>query len=161
MLPRGAQNRARKGRTIDSGTLSFFVQTLVTFFLIGLIFFVQIVHYPLFAHVGTEHFRAYHRLHERQISWIVVPVMSTELVAASASLVYPGPLSPAQAGWGWGLVVVVWVCTAVVQIPQHRRLSAGFDARTQTRLVSLNWIRTFAWTARGVLLASVLAHLLA
>ena len=32
----------------------------------------------------------------------------------------------------------------------HQRLLAGFDADVHARLVGTNWLRTFAWTARGV-----------
>ncbi len=129
--------------------------------MIGLIFFVQVVHYPLFAGVGSGAFRAYHALHEKRTTWVVVAPMLLELGGATGSLWWRGPLSSGEALCGWGLVVGIWVCTALVQVPQHRRLSAGFDSRTQTRLVCLNWIRTVAWSARGVLLAVALTRLLA
>jgi hypothetical protein len=50
-------------------------------------------------------------------------------------------------------VVVVWASTALVQVPLHERLRGGFDAAVVERLVRSNWVRTVAWSARGVLVA--------
>jgi hypothetical protein len=32
----------------------------------------------------------------------------------------------------------------------HNALANGFDAQAHARLVDTNWIRTLAWTARGI-----------
>jgi hypothetical protein len=40
----------------------------------------------------------------------------------------------------------------------HRRLERGFDADAHRRLVLGNWVRTVAWTARGVILLLILAR---
>ncbi|HEX2205610.1 MAG TPA: hypothetical protein VHG91_20025 [Longimicrobium sp.] len=47
---------------------------------------------------------------------------------------------------------MVWLSTALLQVPMHGRLERGFDAAAHRRLVATNWVRTVAWTARGVLL---------
>jgi hypothetical protein len=49
-----------------------------------------------------------------------------------------------------GLVGVVWLSTAVLQVPLHTRLAAGFDPEAITQLVAGNWIRTVAWTLKGL-----------
>jgi hypothetical protein len=48
------------------------------------------------------------------------------------------------------LVVVIWFSTFLLQVPCHTRLSQGFDAQIHAQLVSTNWIRTLAWSARAV-----------
>jgi hypothetical protein len=53
-----------------------------------------------------------------------------------------------------GLIGVNWLSTAIVQVPLHRRLEQGFEAGAHGRLVATNWVRTGAWTARGVLVAA-------
>jgi len=50
-----------------------------TMFMVGLIWLVQIVHYPLFAQVGKDTFLAYHQRHTRWITSIVAPLMLLEL----------------------------------------------------------------------------------
>jgi len=119
-----------------------------TWALVGLIWMVQLVHYPLFAKIGAEQFRHYHALHGRQITWIVAPLMLTELVTALLWLA-----GGEKAMWLWISLVplaFVWVATWRVQIPLHRELAKGFDPETHRRLVSSNWWRTGAWTIRGV-----------
>jgi hypothetical protein len=123
-----------------------------TLMLTGLIWMVQIVHYPLFAHVGEGAFCAYGRQHARRITWLVGPLMALEAVAA---LALPFLLDTAVArtltGVGVLLLLVVWGSTAFLQVPCHARLSRGFDGLAWRRLVGTNWIRTGAWSLRGVL----------
>lgn len=49
-----------------------------TWFMTGLIWFVQIVHYPLMGAVPGDAFRVYQELHQRRTTWIVGPVMLVE-----------------------------------------------------------------------------------
>jgi hypothetical protein len=56
-----------------------------------------------------------------------------------------------------GLVGIIWLSTAFLQVPMRRRLAAGFDDDAHRRLVSLNWIRTTAWSVRGLLALSWLS----
>jgi len=42
-----------------------------TLFMVGMIWFVQTVHCPLFANVGSEHFKTYEELHQRLTTWVV------------------------------------------------------------------------------------------
>ncbi len=44
----------------------------------GIIWFIQIVHYPLYDHVPTAAFASYEAAHARLIVWIVIPLMTIE-----------------------------------------------------------------------------------
>jgi uncharacterized membrane protein len=131
----------------------FTAQLASTWFMTGLIWFVQIVHYPLFASVGHAGYRRYQALHVERTSRVVVPVMLVELVTAVAA-VWARPRYPsATSAWlGLALLAVVWITTFAVQVPAHGRLADGFNEATHRRLVSGNWIRTAAWSARALLL---------
>lgn len=124
----------------------------------GLIWFVQLVHYPLLSGVGTEGFHSYQRGHERRTAWAVGPAMLAELVCAVWLAAAP---PPGVFVWltvlGLVLLAGVWVSTALLQVPCHRRLSAGFDAETHGRLVRSNWLRTALWSGRAVLALWMLA----
>ena len=123
-----------------------------TWAMVGLIWMVQLVHYPLFARVGPQHVIAYEREHTRRITWVVLPLMMAELActAVLAAWLPPGP-ARSTAWVGAGLLAVVWASTALVQVPQHERLSHSWDAAVHRALVRGNWVRTLAWSARGVL----------
>ena len=118
--------------------------------MVGLIWFVQLVHYPLFASVGREQFQAYEAAHKQRTTWVVAPLMLIE--AATAVLLLGVEDLPRSAVWtGLGLLATVWLSTFFWQVPAHEKLSQGFDSRIHRRLVSSNWLRTVCWTARGVL----------
>jgi hypothetical protein len=119
---------------------------VATLFMTGLIWFVQIVHYPLFAAVGSAEFPAYSRAHQSLTTFVVGPPMLIEALTASV-LVFVRPAGvPAWLPWsGLVLVGVIWISTALLQIPAHGRLSAGFSEETGALLVSTNgtlWSRT-------------------
>ncbi len=136
-------------------------QLVSTLSMTGLIWFVQIAHYPLFAAVGRDQFPAYEAQHGVRTTCVVAPLM---LIEAGTSLLL-FRVSPTKIPWeasalGAALVFVIWVSTAFVQVPQHELLKKGFDARVWKRLVITNWIRTVAWTCRTLLLACVVWSLL-
>lgn len=123
--------------------------TAATLYMTGVIWMVQLVHYPLFAEVGPERFANYERLHQLRISAVVMPAMLVELVTAYLlAVAWTGP--GRWAAWtGLGLLAVVWLSTFLVQVPRHETLAAGFDEATIRSLVLTNWLRTLAWTARA------------
>lgn len=130
-----------------------------TLALVGLIWTVQVVQYPLFARVGAESFTDYHAGHSARISWIVLPLMLVELVTAIALVLAPPPgVSPASVWIGLGLVGVIWLSTFLLQVPRHSLLGEGFDADAHRFLVASNWLRTAAWTLRGALVLSWVAR---
>jgi hypothetical protein len=57
---------------------------------------------------------------------------------------------------GLALLALIWVSTALLQVPAHTRLGRGWDATTHRRLVSTNWIRTAAWLARVPIAVAIL-----
>lgn len=132
----------------------------VTLIMFGVILVVQFVHYPLFAKVGNAGYAAYQADHMRLITYVVLVPMVIELLTAIA-LVSLRPFGiPAWYLWlGLALVAVIWLSTAFLQVPVHQALTIQFDAATHQRLVTTNWIRTVAWTARAVLVVLMLAPL--
>lgn len=118
-----------------------------TWALVGLIWTVQLVHYPLFAEVSADTFRRYHAQHVRRITLIVAPLMAAEAITAALLFLRGG-----REVWflvSLGLLAFNWLSTWRVQVPLHDRLAAGFDAAVHRRLVSTNWWRTAAWNLRG------------
>ena len=137
-------------------SLVLLVHAGVTCMMAGLIWFVQVVHYPLFDRVGGAGFAAYEQAHAARTTLVVGPLMVVELLTAVWLAIAPD-LSPNVnngAGpflrWaGVALVGVIWLSTFAWQVPQHTILAVGFDADAHARLVTSNWLRTAAWTARA------------
>lgn len=122
-----------------------------TLFMVGLIWFIQVVHYPLFANVGQPQFKEYEELHQRLTTWVVGPAMLVELVTAIALVKYASAESTTLAWVGLGLVVLIWLGTATLSVPAHNSLTVEYSTNAWQKLVSTNWIRTVAWSARGIL----------
>jgi len=135
----------------------FLIHAAVTLLMIGVIWFVQLVHYPLLANVGNTEFPAYERRHRSFIKWLVAPLMMVEgLTAVLLLMFHPAAVSDWQLWVGLALLCAIWFSTAFVQIPCHDILSKSFDPVVHQRLVSSNWLRTFAWSLRGGLVLSIL-----
>lgn len=141
----------------------FLLQIASTLLMTGIIWFVQIVHYPLFARVDAAGFMRYEAEHATRTGWVVGPLMCIELATAALMLMpqlRPAFIGKASAWTGLLLVLLIWASTAFIQVPLHNRLAAGSDAVVIARLVSTNWIRTIAWTLRSLLVLSWMASLL-
>jgi hypothetical protein len=133
----------------DQLALVLLAHAAATLIMVGAIWVVQRVHYPLFTYVDAARWRAFHAEHGSRITPVVGPTMVIELVtSALLSLAWPGR-APVITHVGFGLALVTWIATALVAVPIHHRLGTGFDASLARRLVVTNWIRTLAWTARG------------
>jgi len=132
------------------------VHALATGVMTGLIWFVQVVHYPLFAEVARQGgddqaFGRYESVHQKKTTLIVLPTMTVELITAGL-LVYwlaPGP-QRTLALIALGVLLLIWLSTFAIQVPCHEKLSQGFNEQAHRRLVHSNWLRTVGWSGRFV-----------
>lgn len=128
-----------------------------TLAMVGVIWIVQVVHYPLFAGVGARGFADYAEAHGRRITWIVLPLMVAEVAANAALCLRAEEADDRALAWfGAGLLALLWISTFLVQVPCHDRLRRGFDATAWRRLVRTNWLRTAGWTLRGAIAIALL-----
>ena len=127
----------------------------------GVIWVMQVVHYPLMRFVSGEQFARFETAHRVRISWVVGPLMLIEGVCVLAILFARPAGLPWWLPWvGAGVEAVAIGTTAFVSAPLHERLNANFDQATLNRLIATNWIRTAAWTVRaGVAVAMLVAVL--
>ena len=131
----------------------FLSDVAAALYMMGVIWTVQLVHYPLFLRVGAADWAAYHDAHTRQMTYVVLPAMVAEL-AASGLLVLARPpwLSPGLLWLGFALAVGTWAVTFFVSVPLHNTLGRGFDPDAIHRLVATNWLRTAFWTGHALVL---------
>lgn len=127
--------------------------------MVGLIWFVQLVHYPLFASVGADGFAEYERSHQHRTSFVVGPLMALEGVTAVWLVVAPpNETSRLLPLLGLAILGVVQASTVLLQVPQHTALVDGYDAVRVQRLVRTNWVRTVGWSLRAIIAAIMLVH---
>ena len=134
---------------------------LATCLMVGIIWFVQVVHYPLFAMVDAQSFPAYERRHQYLTTWVVGPLMIVELATAIVLLwLRPAGVPFTLLAAGVVLLAIIWVSTWQLQVPQHRALARAFTAELQQKLVRGNWWRTIAWSLRAGVVVAMLWHAL-
>lgn len=118
----------------------------------GVIWVIQLVHYPLMKKVPAEAFGVFEAEHQRRITHVVGPLMALEGMSVLAVFFFrPTCLSFTITLVG-GLVEAVAIgTTAFVSAPMHGRMAASGSPQLLDRLIATNWIRTVAWTARAAL----------
>lgn len=128
---------------------------IATLLMVGIIWIVQLVHYPLMANVGIEESASYAQLHQNRISFVVIPPMLLELGTTLLLLKFKLGFHPLHLSAA-ALLVVIWLSTFLLQVPIHQKLLEQENQHLIPLLVNTNWIRTIGWTARGVLIGLLL-----
>ncbi len=137
-----------------------FIHACVTFLLTGLIWVIQLVHYPMFQFLGPQTYSRAMTFHQHRISILVVPLMLFELLSG-VYLAHTQWASLARFhGINIALIVIIWVHTFGIMVPFHKRISIQPNQSLLQKTLRHHWIRTFAWTIKSMLWASVLWHLL-
>ena len=125
--------------------------------MVGVIWFVQLVHYPLLAVVPVESAKQVAEKHQKRTGIVVGPPMAVEGV--STLILWANTPSGV---WWWltwangACLAVALLCTIFLSVPRHARMVDAPDAQVGKELVLTNWPRTIAWTMCGLLAAVML-----
>jgi hypothetical protein len=138
----------------------FLLQVVSTAMMTGLVWFVQLVHYPLFQTVSDlsseEAFGQYAEKHTRQTTWVVAPLMLCEAGTGIYLLYEPPKVIPMEwILWLTGLLILNWVLTAFWSVPMHNQLVKGFHPKAHRWLMWSNTVRTLTWSVRTVLVTGM------
>ncbi len=121
----------------------YFPHVLITSALCGVIWMVQISHYPQFHYLDPERFKEAMLVHQGKISWVVIPLMIAELALSLFTLHLPSI----------AIVGLIWGSTFFIQVPLHDRLvRSGYGIEVVNKLIKTNWLRTSLWTLKLFLL---------
>lgn len=122
---------------------------LCTFFMTGIIWFVQIVHYPMILEIPEKARTLYCQKNPKLTACVVIPPMVVELFTGLLLFID----RPSAYPWNVGLLllIAIWSCTLLIQMPLHRQLGMSGSQKEAATLVRTNWIRTALWSARAVL----------
>lgn len=130
----------------------WYIHCLACFLMTGIIWFVQVVHYPLFHSVSSPLWPDYAKQHQWRTSLVVAPIMLVEVFSGILIWLFVHPVSD----WfffNMGLLFFIWLSTGWIQMPLHHQLRSEKQGHLIDNLVKSNWIRTFSWTLRcGLLL---------
>lgn len=138
------------------------LNTVASWTMVGVIWFVQVVHYPLLSVVPVQSAASVAVEHQRRTGWVVMIPMTVEGVTTLLLL----GMVPEGVAWfvPWlaGIpLAVALLATVLLSVPRHARMAAHPDESVGKELVSTNWVRTIAWTFRGFVTAGMLIATLA
>ncbi len=144
---------------MSTETLLVLAHAASTLVLVGIIWTVQVVHYPLMAMVGDDRFVAYETAHSpRMAAVVMLPWTVQGLTTVGLAFLRPPSIPPALLVAAMVAAAVPVLATIVWSVPAHVRLGAGFDATVHRRLVRTNWVRTAGWTAHGPIALAMLVR---
>ncbi len=130
-------------------------QLAVSAYLVGLIWLVQLIHYPAFRSIAADAWTAFHQAHSAALGLLAGGPMIISLLLG-CWLAYTAGDTRQYAVLG--CEIVAWIVTFGLSVPQHQRLAKAKDDVAITRLIRGNWLRTGAWTLKlGLLLWPVAA----
>ena len=139
----------------------FYLHLVATSIMVGVIWVIQLVHYPSFHYIDRSRYELFQDFHMRSISWIVFPLMSVELI--TGILLIQSPVfghSNKLFFISMILLALIWFLTATLFISIHKNLSNGYNKNIIYRLVNLNWLRTILWSLRMVFIFGSISDLL-
>jgi len=123
--------------------------------MVGVIWTIQVVHYPGFSYVGDEIFKKFSEFHQRKITYVVMPPMLAEISTAVALFAFEDFASRTLLGINLLLVILIWVSTFLLSMPGHKVLTEGKDIAAIDKLVVTNWPRTILWSLRVLVLIAL------
>lgn len=133
------------------------VNAVATWMMVGVIWFVQVVHYPLLATVAPESAREVAVEHQARTSRVVMLPMAAEGFTSLWLMFDRPPTVQWWLAWAGGTCVAVALAsTVLLSVPRHSRMATEPTAAVSRQLVVTNWPRTIAWTAHGVVCAAVI-----
>jgi hypothetical protein len=138
--------------------LVLLLQVFATLFMLGVVWFVQLVHYPLLHDVGVKGFKTYHLKHTMRTLWVVsFPMVLEFFTGLTLLFISPKNVPYWVLCFSMLLIVINSLSTALIQIPLHKKLEKGFNSQTIDKLIKSNWLRVAIWSLRGLIVLYMVA----
>jgi hypothetical protein len=142
---------------MENSQLYLLFWSMLSFWELGQIWFVQIVVYPLFAKVGPAEYIDYHRFYSRRIPLpIILPGFASFLLPIPLAFFGPDvPTWMTAANIATGIVGLL--VTVLLEIPRHGRLEkGGKNDAIIAELIRYNWPRTASITLQAAVTVAML-----
>ncbi len=111
---------------------------------------IRVVAYPQLAEVPRPAFATYLAAYQRRVTYLVGPLFAA-LLLTSVLVALDGAVTAVGRVLAVLLLGAVLGATAFAAVPQHSRLSAGWDAAAHRRLLTADTVRVVAATLNAVL----------
>ena len=129
-------------------SLALTLNQLTSLYMFGVIWIIQLIHYPSFTFISPSDFSQFHARHTFVMGILVGPVMIVEFLAAAWLLSEQNNILTVA---NFCLVAALWLLTFLVSVPLHNKLADGIDFTVINSLIKTNWPRTLLWTAKALI----------
>lgn len=132
----------------------FMVHLISTSIMVGLIWLIQVVHYPSFLFIDIEKYSKFQKFHMSRISYVVIPIMMIELLSGVyLFLFYTFSIYLIIELF---ILAITWILTGLFFSRMHTELVEKFNKNIINKMINLNWFRTCFWSIRLVILMNIL-----
>lgn len=128
--------------------LAFVLCLVSAIYMCGVIWIIQLHHYPSFKRIAPEKFTQFHSRHTMAMGFVAGPAMVIELISAFWLLTHTADVFSIT---HLTFVALLWVSTFLISVPLHNQLAAAHDVKVIQKLIITNWPRTVLWTAKALL----------
>ena len=130
------------------------IHIISTSIMVGVIWVMQLVHYPSFKYVNESDYIIFQKFHMSNISYIVFPAMFTELI--TGLLIFFSGEKSLFFVLSLICLFLIWVITGVLFTKFHNILQKGKDLKMIEKMIKANWTRTLLWTLRIIMILFVI-----
>ena len=135
--------------TVDIMEAILFFHFFLTFFMTGIIWLIQLIHYPSFSFIDKNMYSKFQTFHMNRISFLVGPIMILELLSGFYLLLF----FYSESNFfviNFILNILILTMTIIVFGTIHKKLIEGFKFSLFAKLISMNWIRTILWSMKSI-----------
>lgn len=129
-----------------------YIEWLITALMVGIVWYTQVIQYPLFHIVPPDRFVDFHSEYTQKAGWLIGPLMVLELGFGILKMkLLPPKLRRKWTNWiPLFLLSVIWLSTFLVQVPLHGVLVEKKTDEVIHLLIWSNWVRTILWSLKLV-----------
>ena len=124
-------------------------QIVINVYLLGVIIMTQFITYPTFLIIDKNSFNKYHRKYVNIISIIVAPAMILEITSLIVLVYLSKDFLLVKS---LILLLCIWLTTFIIMVPSHNILSRKNDSKEIKKLININWVRTFLWSVKLIVM---------
>ena len=124
-------------------------QIVINVYLLGVIIMTQFITYPTFLIIDKNSFNKYHRKYVNSISIIVAPAMVLEITSLIVLVYLSKDFLLVKS---LILLLCIWLTTFIIMVPSHNILSRKNDSKEIKKLININWVRTFLWSVKLIVM---------
>lgn len=153
--------KVNQGYGSNMSEIALLANTASTLVMVGLIWFVQRVHYPLLSLVDAKDQITVGLEHQRRTAQVVGLPMAVEGVSTLVLLFERPDQVVTWLPWAGAFLLAISLgSTVFLSVPLHQKMITQPSSEIGKKLVFTNWPRTISWTLRGIVCIVMCAHVI-